>query len=243
MSNAAGTPATPKPHSKHEPPSNIYLVSYPKFIFLYPTFLAALAAAVAMLFRERISLEVQHFISLAFLGIFAANLIVLSFDFPRGTSLTLFFFLVALGIGLWSLFKFNPNLLPSVTAVISRMNPEANGTFYFMLVAVMGAIYIGVMIVARFDYWEVRPNELLHHHGFLSNLKRYAAPNLRIEKEITDVFEYFLLGSGRLILHPSSEPRAIVLEHVIGIERKEAAITRMLSALQVRVQTREPEDT
>ena len=49
------------------------------------------------------------------------------------------------------------------------------------------------------------------------------------------MFEYALLRSGTLILHPKNEPRAIVLENVPGISRKEAQITRMLSALQVSV--------
>ena len=90
---------------------------------------------------------------------------------------------------------------------------------------------------AHFDYWEVRPNELLHHHGFLSDLERFAAPNLRIDKEINDLFEYVLLRSGRLILHPSQERRAIVLENVFFISHKEKEITRMLGALQVQVRS------
>jgi len=49
------------------------------------------------------------------------------------------------------------------------------------------------------------------------------------------VFEYLLLKSGRLILHPSQERRAIVLENVMFINQKEERITRMLGALQVRV--------
>src|SRR5690606_16345212 len=121
------------------------------------------------------------------------------------------------------------------TNFIKRMNPTANATFYFLFAGLLGIIYLGVFVSAYFDYWEVRPNELLHHHGFLSNLKRYSAPHLRIEKEVTDVFEFLLLRSGRLILHPSNEPRAIVLDNVPAINRKEEEITRMLGALQVQV--------
>jgi hypothetical protein len=89
----------------------------------------------------------------------------------------------------------------------------------------------------KFDYWEVRPNELLHHHGILSDLERFSAPNLRIDKEINDVFEYMLLRSGRLILHPSNERRAVILENVFFINRKESEITRMLGAVQVQVRS------
>ncbi len=95
-------------------------------------------------------------------------------------------------------------------------------------------IYIIVAVNVQFDYWEVRPNELLHHHGVLSDLKRLSAPNLRIDKEINDLFEYLLLRSGRLILHASSEKRAIVLENVFFINKKEQQLTKMLVRFKSR---------
>ena len=91
------------------------------------------------------------------------------------------------------------------------------------------------MIVVRFDYWEVRGNELLHHHGFLANLERLSAPNLRMEKEINDIFEFLLLKSGRLIIYTSNDRQPIVLDNVPFIDKKEAAVMRMLGALQVQV--------
>ena len=109
-----------------------------------------------------------------------------------------------------------------------------------MFFGVLTLIFIGVWINRRFDYWEVRPNELLHHHGILSDLERFSAPHLRIDKEINDVFEYLLLGSGRLILHPSEERRAIVLDNVFWISGKEKVITSMLGALQVQVRDERP---
>jgi hypothetical protein len=120
------------------------------------------------------------------------------------------------------------------------MHPLANSTFYYVVAGIMALLYLAMFISVQFDYWEVRPNELLHHHGLLSDLNRYSAPDLRIDKEINDVFEYLLLRSGRLILHPSGEKRAIILENVPFIAHKEEALTRMLGALQVQV--REPHD-
>lgn len=213
----------------------IFLVSYPKIVFLYPTFLAALVAGIYMLTIGNEETTSAHTVSLVFLIIMALNLVVLSFDFPRTTSLTLFFFFVAVIIGLWSLFRFNPDLLPAVTGIIAAMTPFANSSFFFTITGLLLLVYIGVAISVKFDYWEVRPNELLHHHGFLSDLERFSAPSLRIDKEINDVFEYMLLRSGRLILHPSNERRAIVLENVFFINRKESEITQMLGALQVQV--------
>jgi hypothetical protein len=212
-------------------PDPVFLVSYPKIVFLYPTVIASLFGAIYMLaIGSNPVLPAQ-----IFLAVLAVNLVVVSFDFPRTTSLTLFFAAVAVCVGLWTLFHLNANMVPWINAQLLKVRPEANAAFYIIFTISMLFIFTCVLVSRRFDYWEVRPNELLHHHGVLSDLKRYSAPNLRIDKEINDVFEYLLLRSGRLILHPSQERRAIVLENVMFINQKEERITRMLGALQVRV--------
>ena len=226
--------ANPEP-DKSSVPNSIYLVSYPKIVYLYPTWIASLVAGIYLLIQKNQNIPATSNVALIFLGILALNMVVLSFDFPRTTSLTLFFFCVSVGVILWAVFEFNPEFLPAVTNVLNALQPFCNSAFYFCFFTMMTLIYIGVLISVQFDYWEVRPNELLHHHGVLSDLERYSAPHLRIEKEISDVFEYFLLRGGRLILHPTQERRAIVLENVFFINSKETKITRMLGALQVQV--------
>jgi hypothetical protein len=213
----------------------VYLISYPKIVFLYPSFLAAIAVGIFNSLGGPEPTNGTVVATLIFLGIFGVNLVVLSFDFPRGTSLTLFFCLAALALGAWVVSLLSPNLLPAIGQWLSQLRPYANPEFCFVFAGILGVIYLFVWGTVYFDYWEVRPNELLHHHGLLSDLERFAAPNLRIDKEINDVFEYLLLRSGRLILHPSQERRAIVLENVFFINRKEELITGMLSALHVEV--------
>jgi hypothetical protein len=212
----------------------IILVSYPKIILLYPTFFASLIAAVLTYFYD-VSHPHNQTITVLFLAILTVNLVVLAFDFPRTTSLIVFFLLVTLGLGAMLMSIYLPKVIPAVTGILEKIDPHANSTFYICFSTMLGLIYVGVFVNIRFDYWEVRPNELLHHHGFLSSLERYSAPNLRISKEIDDVFEYMLLRCGRLIIHPSNEPRAFVLDNVLGIDAKETAITKMLGALQVQI--------
>jgi hypothetical protein len=234
----APAPAPLPPPRAEAAPNHVFLVSYPKVVFLYPTFLAAIAAALYTSFAGH-PLEPDHawavLVSKLFLGLLAVNLVILAFDFPRTTSLTLFFFAVAVATACTLLFTVKPEILPPITHLLAMFHPLANATFYWSLAGILGAIFVGVICITRFDYWEVRPNELLHHHGFLSNLERLSAPNLRIDKEINDVFEYMLLRSGRLILQASNERRAIILDNVPFIKEKEEAITRMLGALQVQV--------
>jgi hypothetical protein len=236
--SAAPQPPPKSPPQDDEGPGRILLVPYPKIVFLYPTLLMALLAAI-YLNISRAPLDPANklavIVNVLFLAVFALNLVVLAFDFPRATSLTLFFFLAAIALAFVLLFTLKPNLMPLLTHWLGEFRPLADATFYWSFFGILALIYVAAMASVRFDYWEVRPNELLHHHGFLSNLERFSAPNLRIEKEINDVFEYLLLRSGRLILQPSDERRAIILENVPFIDRKEVLITRMLGSLQVDV--------
>jgi hypothetical protein len=98
----------------------------------------------------------------------------------------------------------------------------------------MALIYVAVFISVRFNYWELRPNELLHHHGILGDLKRHSTMHLSVEKDINDIFEFFLLGSGRLILHPQDATRSITLENVLFINQKERAVVDLLGRWDVK---------
>src|SRR5262249_37167419 len=130
-----------------------------------------------------------------------------------------------------------PGIWPDIEGFVRKFSPVANQTFYWTIAIVLFVLFLVVWIVVRFDYWEVRGNELLHHHGFLANLERLSAPNLRMEKEINDIFEFLLLRSGRLIIYTSNDRQPIVLDNVPFIDSKEEAVTKMLGALQVQVRT------
>ncbi|WP_437187441.1 hypothetical protein SH668x_000836 [Planctomicrobium sp. SH668] len=222
----------------------VILISHPKIVFLYPAWLVSIFAGFYLYFfgheadPTKFQASVAHVLSWTFLIVLGLNLVVLAFDFPRSTSLLLFTVITTLVLGFSLIVAYNPNLLPFVHRLLTSLHPVANSTFFFLFASIMGGIYVTVFFTSRLDYWEVRPNELLHHHGILSDLERFSSPNLRIDKEINDIFEFVLLRSGRLILHPSNERRAIVLDNVFFINKKEEAITKLLGALQVQV--REP---
>jgi len=240
--NAASNrdPKSAKKASSGKSPHRIYLVPYPKFVFMYPTLLVALIATVALFFGDYRSVNpdtdtLPVVLTGLFLVVMMANMFILVFDFPRATSLTLVFIVISILLGFWILMKVSPELLPSIGNLLSRVNPVANTSFFCCITIAMFLMYIAIFIKVRFDYWELSSNELLHHHGFLSDLKRYPAPNLRVDKEINDVFEYMLLGAGRLILHPSTEKRAIVLDNILFVSKREQELTRELGSLKVKI--------
>ena len=176
----------------------------------------------------------ENALGLLFLIVLFLNLMILAFDFPRfaifafflaGT--TVLFFFLWLGFGFLAPLK---RLVESVYVV-------ANAEFYLLFALVLVGIY-GVVYATRWlDYWEILPNEILHHHGPWSDLERFPTMQLKFDKEIPDVFEHFMFGAGRLVLHVSDERKSIVLDNVLWVSRKEEGLKKLMSRLEVRVTT------
>lgn len=243
----------------------VILVSYPKVVFLYPSVIIALIAGLYMQIAGNKAMDATRhtpaaaavaadgaaaqpveeaikaipvgpsMAAAAFLLTLGLNLVITSFDFPRTTSVTLAALAAAIFLGTMLLITYKPDLVPFATNLIKKLHPQANATFYYCYVIAMLLIYAGVFVNSKFDYWEVRQNEMLHHHGFLSDLERFPTSSLKIDKEIKDIFEYMLLKSGRMILNPGPQQRPIILENVFFIDQKESQITKLLSSMQVQI--------
>lgn len=99
-----------------DPTKPIYLMSYPKIVLLYPTFIASIICGFIALFLEDAANPTQSTLALSFMAILGVNLVVLAFDFPRTTSLTLFFCIVAFVFGFILLMRQFPDLLPAVSS-------------------------------------------------------------------------------------------------------------------------------
>jgi len=180
----------------------------------------------------------QNLMGVLFLAVLAFNLLVMALDFPRfellGVVLLVLFVLFFL---LWAGAYFQLDLMRPVHALLGSIYVFANAGFYFMYFLVVLVMLIIVYATRWLDYWEVLPNEILHHHGPLSDLERFPTMNLKFDKEIPDVLEYGLLGAGRLVLHVPNVEKALVLDNVLFINSKEVALKSMMSRLEVRVTT------
>ncbi len=234
------TEKSPPAAKKSGKSNSILLVPYPKFVFMYPTLIVSVICTIVLYFRGYHAVDpatqtTPVVMTGLFLVVMMANMFIIVFDFPRATSLTLIFVITTLALGLWMLVVAKPDVLPSIGDLIAAVRPAANATFFFCIALGMMLMYVAILISVRFNYWELRNNELLHHHGILSDLKRYPAPNLRVDKEINDVFEFILLGAGRLILHPSTEKRAIVLDNILFVSDKERELMKVLGSIKVQI--------
>ena len=257
--NKLAAAASPKHREK-----GLRIFSYPKLIYMFPTLVISLICWVGMMivgdgYTEKIIVEpgvqisqvdiesgpsevkhkalaTQRYLGMLFLGILAINLMVIAFDFPRFT------IVAGLLLGTTILFLFLwlsawIEWLPALRRLLSGVYIVASAHFYLGYSIMMLCFYAIISVTRWLDYWEIMPNELLHHHGPLSDLERFPTTNLKFDKEIPDVLEHALLGAGRLVLHVQNEKRSIILDNVLGINKKEDALKKLMSRMEVRVTT------
>jgi hypothetical protein len=180
----------------------------------------------------------QNLLGVLLMAMLAFNLLTMGIDLPRFSIVAVLFgILFFLFFLLWLGLQFRLDLLKPIHAVIQHIYVAATRGFYLMLFVTLMFVFFVVWLSRWLDYWEIMPNEILHHHGPLSDLERYPTMNLKFDKEIPDVLEFMLLGAGRLVLHIPNVSKAIVMDNVLFINRKEEALKRVMSRLEVRVTT------
>ncbi len=268
------------------PHRGIRIFTYPKIIFIWPTFLAAVVSAIIMAVSgndtndphraavvseaapEKVEVKApeadanvktvaeepktdeagvpkqikkrfttpQNIAGMLFLTVFFLNLLVMSVDFPRFTIIALILGGAAVSFLVLYLNVYF-ELLPGVVMLLESVYAVANTWFYAVIATLILINFFFIWGTRYLDYWVIMPNEILHNHGPFSDLERFPTFNLKFDKEIPDILEYMLLGSGRLILHVANERRAIVLDNVLWIDSKETELKKVMSRLDVRVTT------
>lgn len=196
-------------------------------VYMWPTWIISFVFAL-LVSAGSASVEDPGYLGISYTLLFFFNLSVVAFDYTRLTSIVIVLLLVILGL--------LSVMYPSIWDFIHELFNQPlfmNATFYWVWAVGFSIILFAVFIKTRFDYWEIKNNELLHHHGLLGDVERWPAPGMRISKEINDVMEFVLLGAGRLVLMPQREPRAIVINNVPRINRVEKRMQRLLGTLRV----------
>lgn len=214
-----------------DPSSEVVIIrSWPKMIFMWPTAILALAAALVTAMAP----EWKNIIGGSFLLCFALNLVVLTFDFPRSTSLTVFIAVVAVVLIL-VLLNQNFGIIAPLQKWLGSLEVNATPGFYYCVLTSIGVLFLGMIVVTRFDYWELSSNELIHHSGLLGDVERFSTAGLKLNAEINDVFEYLLSGAGRMILNVPGNVRPVVLDNVLRISFISQAANKMLSHRVVEI--------
>ena len=197
----------------------------PDVVLLYPT---AVCALIWGILTKWTNLDPAR-LGITFTLVFFINLSVLAFEFSRIKAVALGLFVIIV-----VLLELMLHFMEPILSLIGGLPLTLSHVFYFTWTVLFAVLFLIIVIDTRFNYWELTSNELLHHHGFLGDVQRWPAPSLRMTKEISDIFAFALMLSGRLVFYPREEKRAIVLDNVPRINHKERLIQKKLSTLSVQ---------
>jgi hypothetical protein len=192
----------------------------PKVIFFYLTWIMSLVCALF--------LSPDATTGLIWMGTFFFNLLVISFDFNEERSAIGLLVMIVAGFALLYFGVFT-----AVSTWIVDLQPVMSDTFYWMIFGGFSLVFISVWIRSRFDYWEFRPNEVIHRYGLFPKMKRYSTENLRWDKTVPDLLERLMLGTGSIVLTTPHEQHPVVLEHVMRIGKLDDQIADILGVKQV----------
>ncbi len=234
--------ATPQPPVDPVDPAaraveSIIIRPWPKVVFLYPTFFAALICFVVSWMTADPNGQAYGILGNVFFTVLCLNLMVFSFDFSRIKSITIVIALIALLLFvLWGDTKWN--ITGFLGGIAHSIDIRLNTQFYGFFAGFLAFVFAIVFINSRFHYYEVNAREILHHHGYLGDITRWSTEGLEMNKEIYDLAEYMLLRSGRLIFLPASSKRAVVIDNVAKVNLVEERVNDLLSVVAVRLNQR-----
>ena len=207
----------------------VILRTFPKIIFFYPLFIISLIFWIIQGILTLLGEGSNIILGYIWIITFFLNLFVIGFDFPFNKFLILVLAIVI--IVLIMILVFLPNI--HLTPVILPIGSSAE--FYAIMTLILGVILGFVFIQAHFNYYKIERNEVFHMTGLFANTaERYPVRSLRIKHDISDVFEFILLGAGAISLYPKdSDP--IHLYTVIRVKKKMKLIDWLLSEISVEV--------
>jgi hypothetical protein len=207
-----------------KPITEVILRSYPKVIFFWPLFLTSFI----LWLLQMLDLTPNAWYGNFWFIMFFINIFITAFDF----SSTKFFVLVlvAVVVILLLVFLVLPNVAPPV--ITDLFNPKLTADFYFLMFVILGFILGIVVLSSRFDYWKIERNEIYHKAGIFSSAERLPTKSLRIKKEIPDVFEFFILRAGSIVLSPG-QGDVIPLNTVLNINKKQDQLDYLLSHISM----------
>ncbi len=243
----ATKPGGSKPAAKDQ----LVIRGFSKVIFLWPT------AAVSLLFfflaggfwidpmaggsaeANQENLNWLYSLGLWWMVVFALNLLVFTYDFGRANFITFvsIVVLVVLGLTVWD-GAVGGGVWSGLRDFFGSLKIQLNAYFYLCM-GVLLSIFLGLAwLSSRFESWTISSNELIHKHGFLGDVRAYSTIHMHVEKEIPDVFEWILFGSGRLIFKPGNAVKRgeemLVVNHVFRINQAEKKVKQYLSSLEVQ---------
>jgi hypothetical protein len=219
------------------PIDKIVIHPFPKVVLLWPVMVSSL-----LFYFLGGGISDEALIDPSKLGwwwivIFFFNLLVHTFDFGRTNFIATVALIGAglLGLWVWDL-QSETDVYGSIYSFFRDQNLNMHPNFYAMMAAILALLMLLAFISTRFNYWVLAPNRLTHKHGILGDERHYATINMQVEKELPDVFEFLLFGSGRLIFKPGTgaeQSKALIVDNVFRVNTLERKVREFLGVIKV----------
>lgn len=224
------------------PIDRIIIHPFPKVVLLWPVMLVSLLFYFLGGGGELIGTADNPVIDRSALGwwwivVFFFNLLVHTFDFGRNNFIATIAVLGVgfLGLWVWDL-QSDADIYKSIYDFFARQTLNMHPNFYAMMAAVLAVLMLMAFVTTRFNYWVLSPNQLTHKHGILGDERHYPTIQMSVEKEIPDVFEFLLFGSGRLIFKPGTgqdQHKSLVVDNVFRVNNLEKKVREFLGIIKV----------
>jgi len=209
-----------------QPVTEVILRSYPKVIFFYPLFFTSL-----ILWPIQFVLGAPaQWLGAFWMIVLFCNLFVIAFDFSSSKFFILILAIVILIlVGIFFIYPIYSG--PTISEI--EFNLGITYEFYMTITIILAIVLLFVIVDAFFDYWKVERNEIYHKKGIFSAAERYPVKSLRLKKTIPDVFEFFILRAGSIVLMPGRADEIIALNTVLNVNKKADQIDYLLSHISV----------
>ncbi len=180
-------------------------------------------------------LRIDRVMGFIFLVFFAFCMFALCIDTEIRWALMAF-----LGIGLLItivlLVDERTKFLPGFFRSLLTLTPSASPQFYLAIFFIWLVLMLISLVTIRFHYVRIEENEVFVVGGLLEGQKRFPTFQMKYQKDVSDVIEYYLpfVHSGRLILSFPSLDDRIVLDNVLHIDKVIEQLNELSSGWRVR---------
>ncbi|NVM27211.1 MAG: hypothetical protein HWN65_00105 [Candidatus Helarchaeota archaeon] len=207
-------------------PSIVHVTSYPKIIFLWPTWVVSWAFWILSMIMGEANFLALDWLPWVWIIILTFNLFVVSFEFAAGKFLAILI-LIFVFVGLVL-----TNVIP---LYIVPPNLPIPPLLYLVISMIFTIIYLLLWVSRRFNYLEITHQQVSYHVGILADERRYPAPGCHFEKKTEDVFERIMPPfCAKLIMKTETGEVSEIMDCVPRINRRLSDIKKILDYIQVR---------
>ncbi|MBX3474025.1 MAG: hypothetical protein KF754_06545 [Planctomycetes bacterium] len=218
-------------------PDRIVIHPFPKIVLMWPVMLLSLVFFFLGGGVTEAPVVSPSALGVAWVVVFFFNMLVQTFDFGRNNFIATLACVALLFVGLWVWdLQTEAEIYGSIFRFFDQYELDLHHNFYAMMAAMFAVLFLMAFTTTRFNYWVLSPNQLTHKHGVLGDERHYATINMAVEKEIPDVFEFLLFGSGRLIFKPgvgADAHKSLVVDNVFRVNHVETKVREFMRFIKV----------